>query len=195
MESYSRASKTRKKRAAMKTGEAAKILGVDVATIRRWIERDEIAQFFSDSARSERGSTQRILTEADVLVLNTVLTLRTREKENDWEAIAAYLDSGRREQSFPQNAISADPRTIPLPQAEQSARAMATMAERDAALARVDELAAEIEKMQREHKAETEALRRDHKAQSESLLREIAELSRQIGKLEGLLEALRGKGE
>lgn len=158
----------------MKTGEAAKILGIDVATIRRWIEREEINRFFSESARSGRDSTQRILTDGDILVLNTVLALRTHKKVTDWSEIVSYLNSGQREQDFPQNAITADPRTVPLPQAEQSARAMATLAERDAALRRVNDLEKEL---------------RESREENKQLLREMMELSQKIGRLEGLIEA------
>lgn len=164
----------------MKTGEVAKILGVDAITVRRWIEREELNPFFSEGAKGEHGAAQRLLTESDVLVLNTVRALRTGDKVAEWRDIATYLESGERVQQFPQNAISADPRTIPLPQAEQSARAMATMAERDAALRKVNELESQLKEVRAENK---------------ELIREMMDLRQKIGKLEGLLEALRGKDE
>jgi DNA-binding transcriptional MerR regulator len=170
----------------MRTGEAAKILGIDRTTIYNWVAVPLLTKFFSPAARGEDGATQRILTESDVLVLNTIRAQRTSGNA-DWEEIAVMLESGYREQEFPQNAISADPRTIPLPQAEVSAKAMATVAERDAALARVDEL------LERVHDLEgrLEEAEREKDEIKETLLREIGDMQRQIGKLEGQLEMYR----
>ncbi|HEX2621949.1 MAG TPA: MerR family transcriptional regulator [Phototrophicaceae bacterium] len=157
----------------MKTGEAAKILGVDAITVRRWIERDELKMFFSAGARGEHGAAQRLLTESDLLVLNTIRALRTNGNM-EWGGVVVYLNTGQRDQEFPQNAIAVDPRTVPLPQAEQSARAMATLAERDAALRRVAEL-------------ETRLAKAEHKTDEQNA--EIIRLNREIGRLEGLIEA------
>src|SRR5690606_1610950 len=112
----------------MKTGEASSILGIDRSTLHNWINERGLRQFFSPSATGADGSAHRTLTEADVLVLNTIRAARAQNMS--WEEIAERLNSGHREQEFPLNAISADRRTIPLQQAEQSARAMATLAER-----------------------------------------------------------------
>jgi DNA-binding transcriptional MerR regulator len=159
----------------VKTGEASNLLGVDIKTLKNWISHELLSQFFSEGARAEHGSPHRVLTESDVLVLNTIRHLRT-SGITEWTGIAEYLESGKREQSFPQNAIAVDTRTIPLPQAEQSAKAMATMAERDAAMRRVQELESQLSKVETKN-AEQNA--------------EIIRLNREIGKLEGLLEALR----
>jgi DNA-binding transcriptional MerR regulator len=168
----------------MKTGEAAKLLGIDVGTVRNWIDHPAISPYFSQSAKGEHGGTQRLLTESDILTLNTIRSLRS-ENVSDWYEIAEYLESGKREQEFPTNAISADPRTIPLQQAEQSARAMATVAERDAALARVNELTVKVRDLEKE----LDDAKQERDTIKEQFLREIANLNRQIGRLEGLLEA------
>lgn len=170
----------------MKTGEAAKILGVDPKTIRNWIDDYGLSQFFSPSALGKDGTIQRMLTDADLLVLNTIRA-RKAQGSTDWDDISAYLASGKRETEFPQNAISADPRTITVEQAQQSARALATMAERDAALARIDELGAELRALQDEVKR----LQKEKEEQRESHYREMLELTRLIGKLEGQLEFYR----
>ncbi|NWF67578.1 MAG: MerR family transcriptional regulator [Chloroflexi bacterium] len=160
----------------MKVGEAARILGVDSSTVRNWISHPLLTAFFSLSARNEHGGSQRVLTEPDILVLNTIRARRAQGEE--WETIAAYLDSGEREKDFPANAISVDTRVISVPQAEQSARAMALLAERDAALKRVEELTGRIEQLEQEK----EEIR-------EKLTKEIKQLLRELGRLEGLLEA------
>lgn len=179
----------------MKTGEAAKLLGVDTSTIRNWIHHPLLTRFFSESAKNEHGGAQRLLTDADVLVLNTIRSQRV-DGVDDWRAISVFLESGQRNQEFPQNAITVDPRTIPLPQAEQSARAMATLAERDGALARIEELTTEVQtlkqriaEVEKERDTVKENLLREMAELNQQRMREIAELSRQIGRLEGLLEA------
>jgi DNA-binding transcriptional MerR regulator len=161
----------------MKTGEVAKILGLDVSTVRKWIDTPSLSRFFSASARGEHGSAHRLLTESDVLVLNSIRALRTRNHA-DLDEIVASLDSGSREREFPANAISVDTRVISVPHAEQSARAMAILAERDAALQRVTELSEQVAHLQQEK----EEIR-------EKLTQEIKQLLRELGKLEGLLEA------
>jgi len=194
----------------MKTGEAAKIMGVDRSTLLDWINIRGLDRFFSTGARGTDGSMHRILNDADLLVLNTIRGCRSQNM--DWEEIEAHLETGEREQSFPQNAISVDPRTIPLPQAEASARALATMRERDAALARVDELSGEIEELrstvermqqekeallqrtQQEKEAAVQKLQSEKDAVRKTLFREMADLYKQIGRLEGELASYRKNG-
>lgn len=161
----------------MRTGEAGNILGVDGRTVKNWIDHPALSRFFSITARGEHGGTHRILTDSDLVILNTVRHLRHLEKK-EWEDIAKALDDGLRESDIPQNAASIDTRTVPLQQAEQSAKAMATLAERDAALARVQQLESQMEKLQ---------------DKNDALMRELQEMNRQIGKLEGLLEAYQKK--
>jgi len=127
----------------MRSGEAAKILGVDRNTVYNWTQNPELSHFFSPGAKMEDGSAQRILTQSDLLVLNTIRTKRG-QGILDWKEIAAVLESGERVQDFPQNAISGDPRTVPLHQVEQSAKAMITTGERDQALSKVATLEAEV---------------------------------------------------
>ncbi len=166
----------------MKTGEAAKILGVDRTTIINWIENRGLSKYFSASATGADGSAHRILTESDLLILNTIRRLRSNNLE--WQEILENLETGNRERDFPQNAISGDPRTIPVTQAEVSARAMATVAERDAALSRIQEMAAEIEDL----RETVERLQQEKDAQREEHYKQIIDLNRLIGRLEGQLE-------
>jgi len=166
----------------MRTGEIAAIMGVSHVTIRAWIDHESLNRFFSASARGVDGMTQRSYTDADVLVLNTVRHLRAGSPTATWEEIAAYLDTGQRENEFPLTAASvgADKRTIPLQQAEQSAKAAATLAERDAALSRVAQLEGEVTRLQSLLRDEQNA----HRETLERLMREIAELRYKIGALE-----------
>ena len=161
------------------TGQAAKRLGVDRKTIIDWIEHEGLSQFFSDSARKKHGSAHRQLTDADMLALNTIRHLRNVQEVSDWSVIGEYLNSGKREAEYPQSRLTMDTTTVTLPEAEQSVRAAATMAERDTALARIDELQDEIERMRSEHKQETDAL---HKR--------IEDLQRELGRTEAKLEIL-----
>lgn len=173
----------------LKAGELAVALGVARDTLYTWMKRPEIIKYFSPGAMGEGGSAHRIFNENDVVVFTTITHLRYVESVTDWAAIAAFLDTGQRYTEFPQNAISADPRTVSVQQAEVSAKAMATLAERDAALERVKELEAQLEKVQEQHRLEVERLQAKNVSDIERLLREMAELRYQIGKLE------RDKGE
>lgn len=191
----------------MKTGEAAKIMGIDRSTLLDWINIRGLDRFFSAGALGKDGAMHRILNDSDLLVLNTIRACRSDNQS--WDEIEAHLETGEREQSFPQNAISVDPRTIPLPQAEASAKAMATMRERDAALERVEELTNEnaqlratidrlmqeretlLQRMQQEKEAVVQKMQGEKEAAQQSLYREIAELNKQIGRLEGEITSYR----
>jgi DNA-binding transcriptional MerR regulator len=179
----------------MKTGEASAILGIDRSTLHNWINDRGLEKFFSPSATGADGNAHRTLTEADVLVLNTIRTCRGQNLT--WEDILQRLNSGHREQEFPLNAISADRRTIPLQQAEQSARAMATLAERDSAMVQVNELRAEIERLEdrlaqeiAEKEVMKERLLREMGEVRENLLRELGDLQRKSGNAERLEQDL-----
>ncbi len=177
----------------MKTGEAAKLLDVAINTVKNWIDHPSVVDYFSPGARGVHGGSQRVLIEADILILNTIRHLRNIDSVTDWDEIAVRLSKGEREQEFPQNAISADPRTIPLPQAEQSVKAAATLAERDAALERVQELEDRLTEIEQEKEEIREKLTQELNETREKLLREIAALNREVGKAyhEGYLDAMR----
>jgi DNA-binding transcriptional MerR regulator len=184
----------------MKTGELAKILNLDPKTIRNWIDNYGLEKLFSPSARGIDGNTQRILMEADVLILNTIHRLRA-QNVNDWNEIKAHLESGDREREFPGNAIDAERRMIPIETLEQSAMALTTLRERDAALVQIKQLEAElsaerkrIEELLREAgdierlREEVAAERKENSKRIEELVREMGELREKIGRLQGKLE-------
>jgi DNA-binding transcriptional MerR regulator len=179
--------KTKHGKHGMKIGELSAALGVSRDTITFWLKRPELERFFSPDALGRSGAAQRQFLESDVLALNSIRHLRYVETITEWVDIAQRLDSGWRAQDFSQSAIAADSRTIPLPQAEQSARAAATMAERDAALRRVSELESELTRLRGELESEREKRltdREKHAGDMERLLREISDLRYQIGRLE-----------
>ena len=181
----------------MKTGEAAALLGVSINTARNWLDRQELTHLFSEGAKGTHGGAQRVLSETDVLVLNTVRHLRNVDNVTEWPDIVRQLDADYRVQEFPQNAISADPRVIPLPQAEQSARAAATLAQRDEALVRVNELETEIERLRDElkterdkHREDIERLLKESNQDKQELNERVAQLQRELGRAEAKLEIL-----
>lgn len=168
----------------MKTGEAAALLGVSINTARNWIDREELSHFFSDGAKGKHGGAQRVLSESDILMLNTIRHLRNVENINDWQIILERLEDGFRIQEFPDNAISGDPRVIPLPQAQQSAMAAATLAQRDLALDRIDELTDELARVRQEYDMRLKLERE----RNDELQQQIAQLNREIGRLEARLD-------
>lgn len=87
----------------MRIGKVCKALGgIDNDTIKNWIERPELAKFFSPTAHGD-GVTQRDITESDLIVLNTVRSLRVTGT-TDWVDIAARLDGGYRDAALPMEA-------------------------------------------------------------------------------------------
>jgi DNA-binding transcriptional MerR regulator len=161
----------------MRSGELAKLLNVSDQTLINWMSRPEIRPFLSDTAVGESGNTQRIYTESDVLVLNTVRILRAKGIQN-WDEIQKKLDSGEREQEFPQNAIVTDNRTIPMPQARQAAEYAVAIEQLNASIKRANDL---------------EALLNESKQEKAVLQEKIYTLLREIGQLEGVVKYLEDK--
>jgi DNA-binding transcriptional MerR regulator len=157
----------------VKVGELARQLGIDRGTIYRWLEEcPAVERYLSSSARGEDGM-QRTFTAQDADVINTIRHLKAQNRTVAWDEIVAQLDDGKRITLYPSTALRMESRVVSVPQAEQAVELARMQAERDAAL------------------AEVEKLRQKNDEQSA----EIKALLREVGKLEGLLEALRGKGE
>ena len=179
----------------MKTGEAAKLLDLASNTLKNWIENPAVTRFFSPGAKGLHGGAQRVLTESDILILNTIRHLRNINSISDWEAIAESLETGNREQEFPINAINVDTRMIPIPHAEVSAKYMATVAERDAALDRVEGLAVELTRLRAEYEDKLEKERSGRRNAVDDLQQKIAQLNREMGRLEATIEMMKQKNK
>lgn len=163
----------------MRTGELAFLLGISDQTIVSWTNHPGVRKFLSPEAIGAAGNIQRIFTESDVIVLNSIRSLRAKGRP-DWNDVIATLEQGWRDRNFPQHAASRDVRTVPVPQAMQAAELAAMTRERDAALAQLDDLRQQVI----EARQETERVR-------ETLTIKIEKLLREIGKLEGMIEILR----
>ncbi|MEO8395448.1 MAG: hypothetical protein ABI700_20815 [Chloroflexota bacterium] len=151
----------------MKTGEAAKLLGIDPKTIINWIDRVEFTKYFSPTARKE-GIKQRILTDNDFAVLNTIRHATT-DGNTAWVDIAAIIDSGELERDIPTNAAFADTRTVPEPQVRESMRALQIAAERDQLALQVGNMQARIDDLEQKLQNEQSGRRDD----IERLMREV----------------------
>jgi len=154
----------------MKTGEVSKMMGVNPKTITNWTDQEDLMPFFSMLARRhEETEGQREYTEQDILVINTVRAHKNRS--NSWRDVATLLGTGFRETDMPISATLA--KTISP--ADQVAGMMAIKAERDTALAQLQDSMFEIERLRRENREQNE---------------EIRELDRRIARLELRLELL-----
>ncbi|MEO8393950.1 MAG: MerR family transcriptional regulator [Chloroflexota bacterium] len=154
----------------MKTGECARLLGVDRRTIVLWIDREELRNFFSPSAKQETGGVQRLLTDNDVAVLNTIRFARTNGND-DWSSIAAIIEGGELQRDIPQNAGYSDTRMVPEQQARDFAKTAGTLAERDQLSIEMQRMQARIDDLEQRLQSEQVGRRDD----MERLLREIAE--------------------
>ncbi len=158
----------------MKTGKVAKALGVDQKTITNWTDHPLLRRFFSKEASAESGETQRDYGELDVIILNTVRAARA--KNTDWADIAEILDSGEYDSNLPPSALLVES-SAPI---QQYGKMMQLMTERDNYKKEVDRLKAEGALKDRA---------------IENMQQEIQKLNREIGKLEGKLEYIRGEDE
>jgi DNA-binding transcriptional MerR regulator len=207
----------------MKTGELAKILGVSDQTLLNWMSRSEISPFMSEAALAQGGSTQRLYLESDVLVLNTIRMMRAKGVDN-WDEIRDFLESGQREQEFPQNAIVTDMRTIPILQAKQAADYAVLVHERDAALELAKRLESQLEaaiqrekdlvekydqsrteleekfeqsrtELEEKYQEKEQKLIEEYREREAEIREKYEKLLREIGRLEGNIEAMRSKRE
>lgn len=163
----------------MKTGEVAKMMGLNPKTITNWTDQEDLRVYFSEGAlRNDETSTQREYSEDDILIINTIRIHKTRK--NTWKDVAKILDSGHRETELPITANL----TKTISPADQVAAMMLVKAERDTALAQLQDANFEIER-----------LRKELKGQQNESKREIIELNRQIARLELRLELLQEQAQ
>jgi DNA-binding transcriptional MerR regulator len=158
----------------MKTGEVAKMMGLNPKTITNWTDQEDLASFFTEEARrSDETTAQREYSEQDILVINTIRVHKTRQ--NTWKDVAKILATGHRETDLPITATL----TKSISPADQIAAMMLIKAERDTALAQLQDAIFEIERM-----------RKELREQREESSKEIIGLNRQIARLELRLEML-----
>ncbi len=152
----------------MKTGEVAKMMGLNPKTITNWTDQTDLAVFFSTGARGLDGTlSQRDYTDEDVLVINTIRINKTRR--NTWKDVAKLLAAGHRDDEFPVTATLAKSVTS----ADHVIMQMALRAERDTALAQLEDAYLEIDRLRQQDKNRQQ---------------EIIELHKLIARLEYRLE-------
>lgn len=150
------------------------MMGLNPKTITNWTDQDDLSVFFTEEARrNDETSSQREYSEEDVMVINTIRIHKTRQ--NTWRDVAKVLATGHREADLPITATL----TKTISPADQVAAMMLIKAERDTALAQLEDAMFEIER-----------LRHELKEQREDANREIIDLNRQIARLELRLEML-----
>ena len=180
-----------KKDGLMTVGDAAKGLGVDKKTIGSWLER--FSEYFSPSARGDDGRLVRHIDDQDFLSLNTIrgLTQGMPNNAKDWNAVAAKLAEGYRDNNFPPEAATVRSVVAPLAQAMKVAE---SEAQKESALARLDEIRQIYEKQlvekekqitQLNDKLEQNVAEKDHIREelTEQIMKQREELTEQNMKL------------
>jgi len=157
----------------MKTGEIAKMMGVSPRTITNWTEQDELQPYFSDQARLTDGF-QRECSSEDIMVINTIRLQKNRR--NTWADVAVILSTGHRETELPITAAL----TKSISPADHVAQMMLIKAERDTALAQLQDAMFEIERARKETKEKDTT---------------INELYKRLGRLEAQVEMLQARLE
>jgi DNA-binding transcriptional MerR regulator len=160
----------------MKTGEVAKMMGVNPKTITNWTDQGDIAEFFSTTARALNNVLQRDYSPDDVLVINTIRLHKSRQ--NTWQDIAELLRSKHRETELPLSAAL----TKTISPVDQVTGLMVIKAERDTALAQLQDAMAEVDR-----------LRSELKEEREDSFKQINELYKQVGRLEEKVETLQAE--
>jgi DNA-binding transcriptional MerR regulator len=178
----------------IRSGEIARILGIDRSTVTDWTDMEVFKTFFSETAFSQ-GKMHRRYNETDLVVLNTIRHFRAQNM--DFAEIGQQLEAGTRTEELPLSAAS-----VQIAPVETVTRAIQLAAERDAALQQVQGLQEQIEEkeelIQTLREENKEALQQAHLEKDElreKLMREMIDergrLSREIGKLEAQLEMLK----
>lgn len=151
--------------ADLQIGKVAHIFHKSTQTIRNWVDRPELAEFFSVTAKGKPGKPS-IFDENDFAVLASINSLLSDGE--DWLSIANRLRMGWRETKLPENAaaIAATSHSS----IQLAGRALSAEDRLKMALERLSVVQDEL--FQRE---------RDHSAKVEDLMREIADLKEIVG--------------
>ena len=174
----------------MKISKVAKMIGVDRGTILNWIGHEYFQKFFSEDSRAKGN---RVLSEQDLLILNTINHLRKSETK-DWDEIAERLDGGYVVTDLSIGAADVDTGKTPL---AQFAKTMEISQERDLAMKQLAEVQQRILLIEDLHREELDKVRQEHRAELKEEMREAAErenkLHNKIGQLEAELKFSKGK--
>jgi len=149
----------------MRLGNAAKAMGVDTETISRWIA--SYGDFFTSAARGQ-DSAQREITEADLIVLNTIRHMRRERLGSD--GIWDKLNEGFRVAELPAAAAGID---LGLTTVNAYANTLAIQRQLDEARAIIQKLQQQIQDTQKADAAEKERLMTQWRRETESLYEKI----------------------
>lgn len=157
----------------MKAAKAARALGINERTLKLWIDRPALAPFFSPAARLD--GSQRELNDDDLLVANTIRTLRAGVANNaaDWSGIAARLNDGHRDRNLPPEAAMVDTGLTVMAQHE---RMIAVSKDHEYALSKIADLEAERDELRAQRDAALRANADDRERLGRELGRAEAEL-------------------
>ncbi len=172
----------------MKTGKVAKVFGVDRKTISNWTDMPQLKKFFSTEALGI-NRTQREYLEPDLLIINTIRAMRNRGE--DWNEIAAALESGERDRQLPPSALLAET-TAPIVQYGKIVELQTSL---EAAEEQVEQLQEEIERLQKQVDIVRNEERQRAQEHEQKLLEQIMKLTKEMGKLEMKLEMLQDDDE
>lgn len=175
----------------MKTGKVAKVFGIDRKTVTNWTDMPQFKKFFTSEARGI-DRTQRDYIEPDLLVINTIRSLRNQGM--NWDEIAAALNSGERERELPASAMLVET-TAPI---AQYGRIVELQTALEATEEQVELLQEEVERLREELQKRVDSVREDERQRAQEreqrLLDEIINLNRQMVRLEIRVEMLQEKG-
>jgi DNA-binding transcriptional MerR regulator len=180
----------------MKTGKVAKAFGIDRKTASNWTDMPQFKKFFSPEALGI-DRTQRDYLEPDLLVINTIRAMRNKNK--DWDEIAAFLETGERERELPASAMLVET-TAPI---AQYGRIVELQTALESAEEQIDSLQLEVETLREELQKRVDGVREKEREKAsereKQLLDEIINLNRQMGRLELRIEMMQedetGKNE
>ena len=171
----------------MKTGKVAKVFGIDRKTVSNWTDMSLFQKFFSMEARGI-DRTQREYLEHDLLVINTIRSLRN--KGLDWDEIAIALERGERERDLPASAMLVET-TAPI---AQYGRIVELQTALEAAEDHISTLKDEIRDLRSELQERVDMVRDEERQRSrereQQLLEELISLNRQIARLELRMEIM-----
>jgi DNA-binding transcriptional MerR regulator len=167
----------------MKTGKVAKAFGVDRKTISNWTEMPQFKKFFTTDALGI-NRTQRDYLETDLLIINTIRVLRNRG--DDWNEIADFLEKGERERELPASAMLVET-TAPI---AQYGRIVELQTALEAAEEQIEQLQDEIDRLQQRVDSVRNEERQVAREREQELVGQIIHLNKELTRLEVRMEMM-----